>query len=56
MYNTESLRRKISEEGLQQTITELSSENLPINLKSELEDSQILVNGYVNISLIYSLV
>ena len=54
MYTIESLRRRISKEGAEQVIRELSSLSND-NMKKQLEDSGILVNGYPNLTLILSI-
>lgn len=53
MYTIESLRRRISKEGVETVIRELSSLSNE-STKKQLTDSGILVNGYPNLTLILS--
>ena len=55
MYNIEALRRKIAKEGFTPTIDYLLSDDLPMQLKKELEKEHIFSNGRPCLSLIYSL-
>ena len=56
MYDLNSVRRKINKEGVDNFISDLSSENLNKDVKNDLSICGILVNGYPNLSLIYSLI
>lgn len=55
MYDLSSVRRKIKKEGVDNFISELVSENFSENIKKDLSDCNIFVDGYPNLSLIYSL-
>ncbi len=56
MYSVEALQRKIKKEGVDKTIHDLSNATFSEDVKIKLHDSCILINGYPNLSLIYSLV
>ena len=55
MYSLEAMLRKISKEGVDRVIVDLSSNNFPEEAKNELSSSGIFVGGYPNLSLIYTL-
>ncbi len=55
MYNLQALKRKIAKEGLETTIQFLLSDEIPLQLKQELEKDHIFNNGYLCLSLLYSL-
>lgn len=54
MYDINALRRKISKEGLKFTIKYLTSDNLPLYLKKELEENDIFRNGKLRMELLVS--
>ena len=56
MYNEETLRRKISKEGIDKTIKELSAEGFPLQIKKKLEVYHVFIHGQICLSKIYSLV
>lgn len=55
MYYIDILKEKIKKEGLESTIRYLLSDNLPLQLKSEMEKEHIFNDGYLCLSLIYAL-
>ena len=55
MYDINSLQRKISKEGLDKTIEDLSNTKFSKSAMRQLEDAKIFVNGSLNLSLMYSL-
>ena len=55
MYDLGTVKRKIRKEGVDNLISELSSENFSEDIKRELAECSVLVDGYPNLSLIYSL-
>lgn len=55
MYDINALKRKIAKEGLENTIKYLLSDNLPSQLKQDLEKEHIFQNGLLCLSLVYSL-
>lgn len=55
MYDLSSVRRKIKKEGVDNLISELSSENFSEDIKRDLTACNVLVDGYPNLSFIYSL-
>ena len=56
MYNLNTLKRKISKDGLQTTINFLLSENLPKNIKEDLTKDHVFnKSGHLCLSLLYSL-
>lgn len=55
MYTLESLKRKIAKEGLEPTIQFLLSEELPLQVKQDLEKERIFNKGYLCLSFVYSL-
>ena len=55
MYTIESLKRKIEKEGPYATKKFLLSENLPLQLKRDLEKIHVFNNGYLCISFFYTL-
>ena len=55
MYDLGSVKRKIKKEGVDNLISELSSENFSEDIKRDLSACNVLVGGYPNLSLIYSL-
>lgn len=53
MYTIESVRRKASKEGLNNTVQYLLSENLPLYIKTALEEAGVFYNnGEIRIDLI----
>ncbi len=54
MYDINAIRRFISKKGIDNAISYLSGD-LDNNLKKELTKCHLFVDGYLNISLIYSL-
>lgn len=52
MYDLLALRRKISKEGLTETLIFLTSESLSPTVKAQLEEAKILNNGYPCLSLL----
>lgn len=55
MYDLGSIKRKIKKEGVDNLIVELSSDNFSEDIKKDLSNCNVFVNGYPNLSLIYSL-
>lgn len=55
MYDLEALKRKIAKEGLETTIRFLLSDDLPLQVKQDLEKEHIFNKGYLCLSLVYSL-
>lgn len=55
MYDLSSVRRKIKKEGVDNFISELVSENFSETIKKDLSDCYIFIDGYPNLSFIYSL-
>lgn len=55
MYNINALKRKIEKEGMEPTIQYLLSDDLPLQLKQDLEKEHIFCNGHLCLSLVYSL-
>ena len=55
MYDLSSVRRKIKKEGVDNFISELVSENFSETIKKDLTACNVLVDGYPNLSFIYSL-
>lgn len=55
MYDLGSVKRKIRKEGVDRLISELSSGNFSEDIKRDLADCNVLLDGYPNLSLIYSL-
>ncbi len=55
MYDLGSVKRKIKKEGVDNFISELVSENFSEDIKRDLANCNVLVDGYLNLSLIYSL-
>ena len=47
--------RKIKKDGVDSVISEISSDNFSETIKKDLSDCNIFVDGYPNLSLIYSL-
>lgn len=55
MYDVNAVRRMILKYGVTNLISYLSG-NLDEGVKTKFEQTQLLVNGYPNLCLIYSLV
>ena len=55
MYSFEAMLRKLSKEGLDKFISDLSSGNFSEDAKKELTSLGVLVGGYPNLSYIYTL-
>ena len=55
MYDLNALARKIRKDGIDKTIDFLLSDNLSNTIKEQLVDLKVFVNGYLNLSLLYSL-
>ena len=55
MYNLDAVARKVKKEGVDAVINVLSSENLSDTMKTQLTNCGVLINGYPNLSLLYSL-
>ena len=55
MYDLGTVKRKIKKEGVDNLIFELSSEDFSETVKKDLTACNILVDGFPNLSLIYSL-
>lgn len=55
MYDLGTVKRKIKKEGVDNLISELSSEDFSETVKKDLTACNILVGGFPNLSLIYSL-
>lgn len=55
MYDLGTVKRKIEKEGVDNLISELSSEDFSETVKKDLTACNILVGGFPNLSLIYSL-
>ncbi len=55
MYDLGTVKRRISEKGVDTFISEISSENFSETIKKDLSDCNVFVDGYPNLSLIYSL-
>lgn len=51
MYTLEALKRKISKEGLDNTLQYLLSENLPLYVKIALEEEGVFCDGSICIDL-----
>ncbi len=54
MYDVNAVKRMISKNGIDYTILVLSGD-LSEETKSQLTDAKLIVGGYLNLSLIYSL-
>ena len=55
MYTLEALKRKIAKEGVEPTIQHLLSDDLPLQLKQDLEQEHVFCNGHLCLSFVYSL-
>ena len=55
MYNLEATRRLVNSKGVQYTLDLFLSDQLPNNVREELEKSKVLRNGIPNISLLMAL-
>ena len=55
MYDLGTIKRKIRKDGVDNFISELSSENFSETIKKDLSNCNILVGGFPNLSLIYFL-
>lgn len=55
MYDLGSVKRKIKKEGVDKFISELVSENFSESIKKDLTACNVLVDGYINLSLLYTL-
>ena len=55
MYNVEAVRRFISKNGIDKTVSLLTSPDLPNDIKNTLSHYGFFPGGFLNMSLIYSL-
>ena len=55
MYDLAALTRKIKKERLQETINYLLSDKLSDNIKDQLTNAGVFINGGLNYQLLYSL-
>lgn len=55
MYDLDAVRRKVRKEGVDKTISDLTSENFSDEAKESLSHFGVFLDGYPNLSLIYSL-
>ena len=55
MYDLGTIKRKIKKDGVDSVISDISSDNFSETIKKDLSDCNIFVDGYPNLSLIYSL-
>lgn len=55
MYDLNALRRRVRKEGVELVICELCSENFPKEAKEQLTKDNVFVDGYPNLSLLYSM-
>ena len=55
MYDLGTIKRKIKKDGVDSVISEISSEDFSETVKKDLTACNILVDGFPNLSLIYSL-
>ena len=55
MYNLDAMLRKLSKEGVDRFISDLSLGNFSEDAKKELASLGVLVGGYPNLSYIYTL-
>lgn len=55
-YSEDAFKRLVNKKGVEYAIQTLSSPNLPEETKDDLAKKHYLVDGYPNLSLIYSLI
>lgn len=55
MYDLAAVARKVKKDGVEEVINILLSGKLSDNIKTQLTSCGIFINGYPNLSLIYSL-
>ena len=55
MYNLEALKRQIAKYGVEPTVQALLADNLPLQLKQDLEKEHIFSKGILCLGLVYSL-
>lgn len=55
MYDFNALRRRLQKEGIAAVVSELCSEDFPEEAKVQLAKDNVFVDGYPNLSLLYSI-
>ena len=53
MYTKDSIFRRIEKEGIESVIKDLTSSNFSEEAKASLTSERILVDGFINLSLLY---